>query len=236
MFKLRQVCVLVAVVLLVPACKKTVEGETKAWTRNTQTIQELNALHPGFAAALKEQQDGAQALMASAKSISDPEASAKKMAEANSALVGGFVMTLRGVDSKTRGVREKSVTATTTATDVVDRIAARQASDDAQRVIATAEDFLQRGAPNVAAATAILRKVDEDLSAAERNLDRVIQNARNKRTAAKAGAAGTAAAGAGAAGAAGQAKPVAAGWKCSYCNFANEPTAARCRNCGATRH
>jgi hypothetical protein len=242
MSRLRFLCAALAVALLAPACKKTVEGETKAWARNTQVIQELSALHPGFAAPLKEQQDKAQALLDGAKAISDPEASAKKMAEANSALVGGFVRTLRDVDDKTRRVREKGITATSVAVDVSDRMAARQASEDAQRVMVAVEDRMRQGAPNVIGANVVLRRMDDDLTAAERSLDLVIKRARDKQEAAKAaakaaGAAG--AAGAGAAGAAGAggvaAQPAAAGWKCSYCNFSNATSATKCRNCGAAR-
>jgi predicted small secreted protein len=77
------------------SCKKTVEGETKSWERNTQKVQELTVLYPAFGAALKEQLKKAQEAMDAAKAITDQQQSAKKMAEANALLGSGFVYTLR---------------------------------------------------------------------------------------------------------------------------------------------
>src|SRR5262245_8303923 len=93
--------------LLVAGCKKTVEGENKAWEQNVRRVNELAALYPGFAPALREQQKRAEEAMAAACQQSDKEAAAKKMSEANDLIGSGFVLTLGQLESRTRALREK---------------------------------------------------------------------------------------------------------------------------------
>src|SRR5438046_2874653 len=127
----RLVAMALGAAMFAGACKKTVEGENKAWERNLQHVQELTALYPGFAGALTEQRKKAEDAMTAAKTVSDPEQSAKKMAEANSLLAGGFVSTLGELDGKTRTLREKLVTASTEAEHASDQAGAKAATDDA---------------------------------------------------------------------------------------------------------
>src|SRR5688572_19251955 len=100
MLKRGALLAVVGVSLCLVGCKKTVEGENKAWTRNQARVGELSALYPGFATALKEQQKRADDAMTAARAISNAEESAKKMSDANSLLEGGgFIGTLAGIDS-----------------------------------------------------------------------------------------------------------------------------------------
>jgi hypothetical protein len=225
-------------IALVASCKKTVEGESASWQRNTQHVQELSALYPGFAGALKTQLQQAESAMQAAQSISDKEASAKKMAEANSLVSGGFISTLGQLDSSSRRLREKMVTASTAAEHAGDQLGAKAATEDAQRVLRNLDDALKAGAPDPASATAVLRKLDGDLASASANLERVVQSAKQRQAAAAAPAAAGAAAAPGAAGAAAPGAPVkgpvaAKTWKCKYCGQVNDDGAKKCPNCGA---
>jgi membrane protease subunit (stomatin/prohibitin family) len=214
--------------LLVAACKKTVEGEDQAWQRNAQRVNELAAVYPGFANALREQQQRAQAAMTAARAISDKEQSARKMAEANGLIDGGLVYSLGQLESRSKTLREKLVAANTAAVDTSDQAGARVAAEDAQRILRNVDDIIKAGAPSADAAAAVLRKIDGDLSSATANLDRVIAAARaRKQEAAKtaAAASGTTAAPAGAV--------AHAQWKCTYCNHMNDESRKKCENCGA---
>src|SRR5262245_8585183 len=68
------------------ACKKTVEGESKAWTRGVERVQSLATLYPGFAPALTAQRQRAEEAMKAADGVSNAEEKAKKMGEANNLL------------------------------------------------------------------------------------------------------------------------------------------------------
>jgi hypothetical protein len=218
--------------LLGAACKKTVEGENKAWDRNVQQIASLSATYPSFANALKEQQKRAEDAMTAARSVSDKEAAAKKMAEANDMIGSGFVSMLSGLDGRTRTLRNKLVTAATGAEQGADQMGAKVVSDDAQRILGNIDAALKTGAPDATQAEAILRKLDADLTSASSNVDRVIEAA-NKR---KAEAAKVAAApAAGTTGAAAAVAPAKVQWKCTYCNHMNDDARSKCENCGAPR-
>jgi hypothetical protein len=223
---------MVAVLLLIGGCKKTVEGENKNWTRNVQHVQELQAQYPGFAAALKDQLAKAQSAMDAAKSVGGDETRAKAMSEANNLIDSGFVYELGQLDAKTKRLREKSVTAATSATDPADQTAARTAGDDAQRVLRNVDDALRTGAPDAMAASGLLHRLDGDISTAIANLDHIIDSAKKR-----AQAAAKPAAGAGAVGGAGAAAaPVAqVQWKCKYCQHMNDDVRKKCENCGAPR-
>jgi hypothetical protein len=219
-------CALVSV-----GCKKTVEGENKAWERNLQRVGELSVLYPGFANALAEQKKKAEEAMTAAKAAGGDEAP-KKMAEANALLDGGFVGMLGNIDARTKSLREKAITASTEADHGGDQAGARAAADDAQRILRNTDDALKAGAADAATAQVVLRKIDGDLSSATANVDRVIDSAkRRKAEAAKATA--PAAAAPGATAAAVPAAPIK--WKCTYCNALNDDAKNKCTNCGAPR-
>jgi hypothetical protein len=219
--------------LFAASCKATVEGENKAWDGNVQRVNQLAAVYPGFAAALHEQQQRAEAAMAAARGVSDKEQQARKMAEANSLLTGGFVTSLGQIEPRTRQLREKLVSANSDTTPGGDQ-AARLAADDAQRILRNTDDALKAGAPSAGAATAVMTKVDGDLTSAAANLDRVITAARTrKQEAAKlaGGASGTTVAPT----AAGAAPTAQVQWKCTYCNHMNADSRQKCEECGAPR-
>jgi hypothetical protein len=221
--------------LVAASCKKTVEGENQAWTNNLAQVQTLAATYPGFANALHEQQKTAEAAMAAARELSDKEASAKKMADANSLLSDGFVSTLSRLDSRQKELRGKLITASMEAEHAADAAGAKAATDDAQRILRNLDDALKAGAPDAATATAVLRKIDGDLSTAASNVDRVLAAAK-ARKAELAKANGATGATTPANGAAAPAAPaVKVQWKCSYCNNMNDDSRTKCEHCGAPR-
>ncbi|HOX43338.1 MAG TPA: zinc finger Ran-binding domain-containing protein [Myxococcota bacterium] len=221
------------------ACSKTVEGETKAWEANQQKAAGLKALYPGFSAALDEQLKRAQTAMEAAKTATE-EDKPKRMAEANALLSSGWVGDLQGLDGEIKELRGKITQATTGAKDETARLAVRQVADDAQRVIAQVEERLKQGAPDAAAAGAIVTKLDGDLEAAEKNVETVIKAQADAAKAAPPAAAdgGTPAPAVGVDGGQpaqpGQPAP-AATWKCAYCGGSNEATATKCQGCGAPK-
>ncbi|HEX4458471.1 MAG TPA: Ran-binding zinc finger domain-containing protein [Polyangia bacterium] len=221
--------------LFAASCKATVEGENKAWDANVQKVNQLAAVYPGFANALHEQEKRAEDAMTAARAVGDKEQQARKMADANAVLNGGFVATLTSLDGRPRQLREKLLTANSDTTVPGGDPAAKVAADDAQRILRNTDDALKAGAPSADAATAVLAKVDGDLQSATTNVDRVITAARQrKQDAAKtaAAASGTTAA-PGAAGAPGAVAQVQ--WKCTYCNHMNADSRQKCEQCGAPR-
>jgi hypothetical protein len=227
---MRKMSVILATALLLGGCKKTVEGETKSWERKTLRTQELTALYPGFGAPLREQLKQAQAVMDAAKGISDKEAAAKKMAEANDMLGGGFIGILERVDDEKKKLREKLVTASTSAVSGPDRLGVKTVSDDAQRILTSVDALLKQGANDAVGANAVLKRVQGDLESAISNVDRVIDSAK-KRAEVKKGV--TKDPGGATPGGATKTEVVAKSWKCSYCSASNDPTAKKCTNCGA---
>jgi hypothetical protein len=216
------------------ACKKTVEGENKAWERNVARVGELAALYPGFAAALNEQKKKAEEAMAAARGISDHEQAAKKMADANALLDASFVAKLGGIDAKQKQVREKSVTVSSAATDPADAAAAKAAVDDAQRILKNVDEALKTGAPTADAATAVVRKIEDDLTSAAANLDKVIAAAKAKKEAAAKAASAAPGATGGGPGATG-AVAKAPDWQCPYCKHMNPDARMTCTECGASK-
>jgi hypothetical protein len=222
----------------VAGCKKTVEGENKAWEQNLKRVNEMAALYPSFANALHEQQKKAEDAMTAARAVGNAEESAKKMSDANNLLDGGFVSTLSNLDSRSKSLRTKLISASVEAEHGSDQAGAKAAVDDAQRILRNVDDALKTGAPTADAAAVVVRKLDGDLSSAATNVDKVIASAnKRKADAAKAATAPGAPGAPGAATAPGApATPVAAAqWKCSYCKHMNEPTRETCSQCGAPR-
>lgn len=233
--KTKGIAIAVGLVALlgVSACKKTPEAEAKSWDRNTIRTQELSALYPGFVPAIKAQQALAQAAMDAARAVSNPEEAARKMSEANSLLMGGFVGGLSSLDGKVRKVREKITSVSASATAGPDQAATQAAVTEAQRVLSGVEATLRQGATEPVGAAALVRKMEADLSSTTSSLDALLDAARKRLEAAKTPQAG--AAGAEAAGAAAAAAPKAENWKCTYCGRQNESPSAKCKGCGAPK-
>lgn len=229
---------LLALALFSAACAKTAEKEDARFTRAQANVDKLAAVYPSFAGALTAQKKKAQDAMAAAKKVSDEKQRIEAMSDANDLLTGGFVRALGDVDGAEKKLRRKMTDATRQATTDTLRLSAKQASDSAERVLASISERLKTGAKDAAAAKAVLDKVSGDIREAERNLDRVLRDAKAAAKASKpaAGASGAT----GTAGAAGTAKPTTdtkaeATWTCAYCGRTNHADKLSCEGCGAAK-
>jgi colicin import membrane protein len=213
------------------SCKKSVEGEEKAWKANVAKLQELEAQYPGFKPALQARLASAQSVYDAASSLSD-DAKIEKLSAANSALRAGFVTDLDGLDAKIKKVREKRVEAAAKAGDASTQAAAKLAAEDADKTLDRIEKTLASGAADEAAANAVLKKVKADLETAESTIDKVLQVDQDKKDEKQADADAKAKAEADAK-AAEEAK--VAPWKCEHCGSSNPHDQQKCESCGAPR-
>lgn len=212
-------------------CKKSVEGESKAWKRANQKVDELAVLYPTFKAALEEQRSAAKTAMDAANAISEEKEKIKKMAAANNMLTGGFVDQLGAIDATKKKLRDQIVKLAGAATDEADKASIKAATEQVERVLAEADATLARGAKTAVEANVLVKKVTGDLAAAEKTLAGVGKVAQDKQDKAAADEAAAAAAAAAKAKAAEPPPP----WKCEYCGNENPPEVTTCGSCGAAK-
>ncbi len=202
-------------------CKRSVEGETRAWERNTAKIRELKLLYPGFEPALNERMRAAEELYNAARQAPEEKTRADRMAAANTHLMSGFVTTLDRIVGVLKRTRQKAVDAAGKGTDEGSRYALKVAVEDAQRAVERVESTLRQGAKDVAAAEAVVSRALSDLETAERSLDRAIANATPRSKTPENTSVPTE-------------KPPPS-WKCEFCGNANDAVKRECRSCGAPK-
>ena len=221
---------LTATVLLVGACSKSVEGESRRWETSSTQLSELAATYPGFRPVIEARRSAAAKIHDAAAGL-EGDAKIARLSEANAALMEGFVDDLDVLQGKLKKLRESRVEVAAKASEET-RLAARVATEDAQRALDHADVTLQSGATDEAAAAVVLRKLRSDLDTAQSALDKVLAIDKAKQTKAadaqksevskKAGDEAAAAA---------QAAP----WKCSYCSTENPHDETSCKSCGAPK-
>ncbi|MCB9567812.1 MAG: hypothetical protein H6710_11490 [Myxococcales bacterium] len=221
----------IAAALVLGACSKSVEGETKKWTANTTKVSELEAQYPGLKPALEARKASAQKIYDDAAKL-DGDAKIEKLAEANRALMTGFVDDLDDLDDKMKRLREARVEAASMAGDESSRLGAKVAAVDAEKALERAEAALKTGASDEASAAAVLKKVVSDIDTAQTAVNKVISADQAKKSAADAEKK-AAEAKVDDAKAADEAK--VAPWKCGYCDAENPHDAGNCNSCGAPR-
>ena len=222
---------LMSVLLMLGACSKSVEGETKKWSANTAKVTELAAQYPGFKGAIEARKTAAQTIFDASEGLDD-DAKIKKMAEANSALMKGFVGELNSLDRTMDKLRKARVEAALAAGDQSSRLGAKVAAEDAQKALDRAEKMLKAGAADDASANAVLKKIKADLKTAQAAVDKVLAVDKAKKEDAKAKVKSDADA---KAKAKADAEAKVADWKCAYCDTANKHDASSCKSCGAPR-
>ena len=85
----RRACLVVALAIalvIVQACKPSIEGETRAWDQNKLTLQEWSGKFANFKPAINDRVAEAQRDFDAAKALGDADARAAKMREANDKL------------------------------------------------------------------------------------------------------------------------------------------------------
>jgi len=221
---------LIATTLIVGACSKSVEGESRKWDSNSVQLAELSATYPGFRPALEARKAAAAKIHDAAAGL-DGDAKIAKLSEANTAMMQGFVGELDALDGQMKKLRESRVEVTTKASEAT-RLGAKVAAEDAQRALDRADTTLKAGATDETAAVAVLRKLKGDLDTAQSALNKVLeidkakqdktadakQSEASKKTADDAAAAAK-----------------VAPWKCSYCSSENPHDGTACKSCGAPR-
>lgn len=222
---------LFAAALFLVGCAKTVEGESKKWKANTDTVNTLMAQYPGMKPALEARLAKATKTWDEAESLAD-DAKIDRMASANSALMADFVTDLNNVDGLISTLRQDAVAAASAAGDESSRLAAKVASDDAKATITRVEKMLEKGASDEASAKAVMKKVLADIDTAQKAVSRVIEGDK-KKTDDKAAADKADKDAAAAAKAAEEAK--VADWTCEYCDSKNKHDATKCSSCGGAR-
>ncbi len=229
---MRKLALCFIAVLAIAGCKKTVKGESKRWTSNNQTVDELGVLYPNFKKPLEEQRAKAKAAMDAAEKVEEKKKRISQMSSANNLLMAGFVGQLSDVDATKKKIDERIVEVSGKAADQADRMSAQQAAENAKRVLAQVDATLKKGAPDVTSANIILKKVTADLRAAEENLDKAASMAQDKQTAKTDKATAEKAA----ADKAAQEKKAAETWTCEFCGTVNKTADGnKCGNCGADR-
>lgn len=227
----RVLVLFLAFALVLGGCKKTVEGEQKAYEANVAEVTALKATYPGFAKVLDARLENAKGIYESASSLSGDEQIAK-LSEANAALSGGFVSELRAIEKKVEELRKKRVEAAAHAGDESSRLAAKVAAEDAEKTLARVEETLKNGASDEAGAAAVVGKVKADVDTALDAVTKVLAADKEKKDAKQAEADEKAAK---------EAKEKAdaeakvADWKCEYCGSTNKHDVKTCESCGAPR-
>ncbi|HEY8379658.1 MAG TPA: hypothetical protein VIK91_24365 [Nannocystis sp.] len=216
---------LTALMLVVGACSKTVEGESKKWTANTAKIAELSAMYPGFKDVLEARKAAAQKVFDAAEGLAE-EQKIEKMAEANRMLMAGFVDDLEDLEGEIKELRQKRAEAASKADSA--ELGAKVAADEVQQTLERVEAALKSGATDEAGANAVLKKIVADLKTAEEVVDKVLKADQEKKDAAAAEKKA-----ADEAKAAEEAKT--APWKCEYCGSSNPHDETNCKSCGAPR-
>ncbi len=225
------ITVLTALTLSVSGCSKSVEGESKKWDSNTAKVTALGAQYPGLKTALEARKATAKEVYDAAASL-DGDAKIEKLAEANSALMSGYVRQLDEIDAKMKKLRESRALAATNAGDSASQLGAKVAAEDAAKVIERVEAMLKKGSPDEAAAQVLVKKASDDLDAAQKAIDKVVAADKAKKDSAKAEAqAEKSEAKADEAAAAAKVAP----WKCGYCDSENPHDVTSCNSCGAAR-
>jgi DNA repair exonuclease SbcCD ATPase subunit len=221
---------MMALAMIVGACSKTVEGESNKWTANSATVTELSAQYPGFKPAIEARKQAAQKIYDAAAGL-DGDAKIEKLAEANTALMNGFVRELDVIDDRMKKLREGRVEAAALAGDST-QLGAKVAVEDAQKALDRVEATLKSGAADEASAAAILKKVNADLETAQKALDKLLAVDKSKKDDA---AAAKKTEGDAKAAEAAAADAKVAPWKCEYCGNSNTHDKTSCESCGAAR-
>ncbi len=222
--------VVLAIGLSVGACSKSVEGETKKWATYSTRVTELAAQYPGFKGAIEARKQAAQKLHDAADKLEGDD-KIQKLAEANTALMAGFVDELDDLDDKVKKLREARVEAAAKAGDTT-KLGAKVAAEDAQKTLDRVDAALKSGAADEAAAAAVLKKIESDIDTAQSAIDKVLEVDQAKKD--EAAAAKKAEADAKAADAKAADEKVAP-WSCEYCGNKNAHDKTSCESCGAAR-
>lgn len=216
----------IAVLFIVYSCGPSVEGETKNWDRNLQQLKKVQTDYPVYADMIKAKIEEAEKIYDKAVNISDEEAKAKKMREANSVLTGGCLGNLKDMSSKINEVKEKNRELKKILKDKSESEIkfAELIMDDGKNAIKKAEKVLNKKAENLNANPCLkIESAYKDLEVAYKDIEETISSFKdqdrekeeelNKEKDKE------------------DDKPVMV--KCEYCGKMNDAGRTECKYCGA---
>ena len=161
------------------SCGPSIEGETKNWDRNIQQLEKMQKDYPAYADMIKAKIEEAENIYDKATGISDEEAKAKKMREANNLLNSGCIGNLKNMSSKIDDVKEKKKELKKILKDKSksDIKYAELIMDDSKSAIKKAEKVLNKKAENLDANPCLkIESAYKDLEAAYKDIEETISN------------------------------------------------------------
>jgi len=215
------------IMIVVYSCAPSVEGETKSWDSNVQQLKKMQTDYPAYADMISLKMTEAEKIYKSAEGISDEEAKAEKMREANNILSTGCVGNLKNMLYKIDDVDKKKSELRKAANTKSDMKYAESVIDDAKDAVKKAEKVLNKKAENLEANPCIkieraykkLETAYSDMSSAissfktaekkEKNKEKELKKDKKKKEEA--------------------AKDI----KCAYCGTKNKAGSTKCKSCGA---
>lgn len=164
---------LISILVLSVACKKTVDSEKKSWDSNLKKIESLSFEYPSFKTVLNEQVKLAEPVMKASESITKEEDKIKKMGEANAMLSGGFIGNLSSIKSMKADLKSKIIKARGLKLEMNERFSANRAISDADSAVMEGDNKLKSAVENKSQAETLTQLVLSDLKLAMSGIDQI---------------------------------------------------------------
>jgi len=225
---MKKLAILLSFLILVSVgCKKSVESETKRWETNKATLEKLAVEYPAFKSTIDQVIAKASEAMTSAGSISDEAKKIEALAAANELANPTFVRDLQSFSEQVTKLQELSTSALQNASDENDRLAAKQAADNATTAINDAKNMLKnQTVTNESEANTLIAKALSDLDGVKTTLEQIVKTTADKVKKVEDEKAQIEKK-------AEDEKKALADIKCEYCNTMNKYDATKCTSCGA---
>jgi len=209
------------------SCAPSVEGETKSWDSNIQQLKKMQTDYPAYANMISLKITEAEKIYKGAEGVSDEEAKAEKMREANNILSTGCIGNLKNMLSKIDDVERKKSELRKSAKSGNDKNYAESVIDDAKDAIKKAEKVLNKKAENLDVNPCVkieraykkLETAYSDMSSAISSFKSVDKKEKQKEKQLKEDVK--------------KKEEAAKDIKCAYCGTKNKAGSTKCKSCGA---
>lgn len=230
---MKKLIYLLAAVVLLAACKPSVEGESKSWTSNLKNAETLKTKYPAFSQLIDDKVSTAKKVWDEAQSIVDEEAKAEKMREANGYFSSGSFSKLYDMDTALKNLdKERTKLLSKASGNANLDLRATEAGKEAKLAMDEANAVLfATGNMTVAEAENKINKAYTKIESAKKAMSSILSaiskeqsknNSTNTNTSTDNKTDNTT-----------TKKEEPQLVKCEYCGVKNEPTAAKCKGCGA---
>lgn len=215
------------IALAIYSCSPSVEGETKSWDSNVQQLKKMKSDYPAYADMISTKMAEAEKIFKSAEGISDEDAKAEKMREANNILSTGCVGNLKNMLSKIDDVDRKKSELRKAAKTQSDMKYAESVIDDAKSAVKKAEKVLNKNAADLDANPCIkieraykkLETAYSDMTSAISSFKSAERKDKQKEKQLKEDVK--------------KKEEAAKDIKCEYCGTKNKAGSTKCKSCGA---